>query len=82
MKPTAFYKLRIKKYLEPTSDEKIEGMLEQVFGVHLPKVQSPAIAEEQVEGFLENVFGIKLPDENAAPTGFTAGRKEVIPTVE
>ena len=47
------------------SEEKVQGVLENVFGLKLPKkiVQPPTIDEDKVADTLINVFGLKLPSE-------------------
>jgi len=65
MKPPA-YKARTTKYVESLCDNKIQGVLDKVFALHVPQAQSPAIVADKVEGFLVNVFGVKLPSENTA----------------
>lgn len=44
------------------SDEKISGLLVNVFGLRLPREES-SITEEKFNGMLINVFGLKLPTE-------------------
>lgn len=59
-----------------TSDEKVQGLLENVFGLHIPKTPLFDSEDEQkFAGVLENVFGLRLPSE-MVPSAYTIFIKE------
>ena len=50
------------------SDEKLVGMLENVFGLHIPNGTREFTSEDDLhyEGLLEHVFGLRLPSETVS----------------
>jgi hypothetical protein len=58
------------------SDEKVQGLLENVFGLQIPKTPLFDSEEEQkFAGMLENIFGLRLPSE-MVPSAYTIFIKE------
>jgi hypothetical protein len=51
-------------YPQPASDERVQGVLENVFGVKIPQSAPFESDEEQkYAGSLENIYGVKLPSD-------------------
>lgn len=49
---------------QPVSEERVQGVLENVFGLKIPNAQPFESEEEQkFAGSLENVYLVKLPSE-------------------
>jgi hypothetical protein len=51
-------------YSQPASDERVQGVLENIFGVKIPQaVPFESDEEQKYAGSLEYVYGVKLPSE-------------------
>ena len=56
------------------TDEKISGLLVNVFGLRMPQEEMPA-TDERINGMLVNIFGLKLPSE-MVPSAYSMILKE------
>jgi hypothetical protein len=53
-----------REYGKAVSEDKVQGVLENVFGIKIPNTpQYDTEEDQQFAGVMENVYGVRLPSE-------------------